>query len=273
MKPRQAARRAIFGKLHDVSPRATWLRGASLALGLASGCSLVTDLAGLTAGGDATPTDGGGGGADQSTTPDSGSGMPDAPLDVAANDAPNDGPPIDTGVDAGCKVTTTPFMPGTIAASGPGDADEIAWTATNGALVVGDSMQAASALTVAFDKSRPLIVRGFGLTVPAGATVLDVSFEITRSGADHDDEYVRIVSWSGVGMPSYGSGDRKSSTSWPVTAAPRTYVGSAGSWGKSLTPAFVSSGELGVALGVQYKGVGAADALVDGVRASVRYCE
>jgi len=234
-----------------------------------SGCTLFTDLGGLTAGSDATPTDGGGAG-DQVTTPDSGPGTPDAPVDVATSD---DGPPVDTGVDSGCKVTTTPFMPGTIAASGPGDSDEIAWTATNGALVVGDSMQATSALTVAFDKSRPLIVRGFGLTVPAGATVLDVSFEITRSGADHDDEFVRIVSWNGVGMPSYGSGDRSSSTSWPVTAAPRTYVGSAASWGKSLTPAVVSSVELGVALGVQYKGVGAADALVDGVRASVRYCE
>lgn len=235
-----------------------------------SGCSLVTDLGGLSSSGDVASPSPEAGDADRrddgSSGSDGGAGIPDATgeSDPASTDA---------GHDGSCTSKTTGFRSGTIAMSGPGDTDEVSWTMASGALTASDGMQAASALTIGFDKSRPLFVTGFGFEVPASASVLDVTIEITRRGADHEDESVKLVSLSGAGVPSYGAGDLFSGASWPTTLGPRVYVGSALQWGKALDPATVNAAGFGVSLVVQYKGNGAAEAFVDAVRASVRYCE
>lgn len=236
---------------------------------LTTGCSLLTDLGALTEGGGNGVTDGGGGVETSSTTdaqPTDGNPGTDS---STTTDSGNDAPQSETGTDAGC--TTIPFTNGTTAVNDP-VGDDIPWTTLTGAIGAGDGQQAVSATTAIDERSNRLLVRGFGFTVPAAATITDVSVEVTRSGANHEDERIELVNWNGSGLPSYGF-NRSHEQPIPTVSAARTYSGTPAIWGMVLTPAIVDSSSFGFAFAGKFQGAtGAGDVFLDGVRISITYC-
>jgi hypothetical protein len=231
-----------------------------------TGCSLLTDLAPLPAGGGDGGTDAGPSSVADAPSGVDGTTATDAPSTTDSGNG-NDAPASDH--DPIC--TTLPFSTGTTAVNAPGD-DDVAWDGLAGALIPGDGARAVSNTNSTDERSNRLLVRGFGFAIPAAAKIEDVTVEVTRSGVDHEDERIELVSWSGTGPAMYGA-NRSLSEPIPTTSGARTYSGSAIQWGMVLTPAIVNASSFGFAFAAKYQGGTAGEAFLDAVKISIRYCE
>jgi hypothetical protein len=120
------------------------------------------------------------------------------------------------------------------------------------------------------DYHDPLVVDGFGLSIPDGATILGIRFEVTRSSDDAfaTDESVRVLR----GGLAVGT-DHASAAAWSSAAGVASYGGAYDTWGMDWSPADVASPAFGVALRVAYGGpsAGIDRAHVEGARATVYY--
>lgn len=230
-------------------------------------CVLTADFDALVAGG-GTPgaqdtgapssSDGGGardgGGGNDGSASDGGGGGSDATVDGGG----------DAGVTCAAPKTAGPAF-GTAATSGA----TLAWLSPSLAL---DADGNATTVTLGPDeKSASLVVTGFDLGVPAGATITGVRVTVRkRSTSDkvRDDD---IKLYSG-GSPR--GDERKGSGKWP-TSFGDVSVGSASDlWSTTLTPSMVNDSGFGVTFRAKYddsSGSGAAE--VDAVSITVTYCD
>lgn len=133
-----------------------------------------------------------------------------------------------------------------------GDANEVTWT-TPGNIVDVDADE-ATITAATFDSPDPsfyLVGRGYGFTIPAGATIDGITVEINRrsiianSGMDTE---VRLHDAVGALI-----GDNKGTgTVWPSTLTIATYGGATDTWNTGLSAAallaMVNDADFGVAL-------------------------
>jgi hypothetical protein len=129
----------------------------------------------------------------------------------------------------------------------------------------------ATARVTRRDASQYLVLTGFGLTIPAGSTVLGIVVQVERSGAlttSVRDAHVRLVS-GGVILPT----DRaRTTTDWPALIdGTATYGGAADLWGGVWTGADVGAADFGVAIAATSTSMPGETARIDHVQITVHY--
>ncbi len=111
--------------------------------------------------------------------------------------------------------------------------------------------------------------QGFGISVPANATVTGIGVAIKRHYATAivRDVCVQLLNTSGNLV-----GDNKAATgtNWPSSDSVATYGGQDDAWGLSLTPGLVNDADFGVGIAIQAQGNNA-DAFIDYVALTVYY--
>jgi len=117
----------------------------------------------------------------------------------------------------------------------------------------------------------PLLLRDFGIQLPAGATIRGIAFDVLR-GSDSEgvavDYAVRVLR---DGQPT-GDDKKQRNGTWPGSLAYVTYGGPTDAWGASWSPADVTSPEFGLSLAAAYTDTaGNARAYVDYARVSIHY--
>lgn len=170
-----------------------------------------------------------------------------------------------------------PFFPGTATSETSGDANEVTWT--NPGNVGADDATEASITAATFDSPDPsfyLYARGFGFTIPAGATVDGIVVEVDRrsiianSGIDRE---IRLANSVGVLI---GDDKHDAVTVWPSTSTVKTYGGAADTWNTGLSAAdlltMVNDPDFGVYFQAQAN-IANADIGVDFIRVTVHYTE
>ncbi len=216
-------------------------------------CSALYDLSSFSEG----SADDGGASADVGAGPDGGVRDGDAtPVDGALDsggsttDAPVDAP-VDAKADSPCTLKTTfGKTPGFVQV----DSDGVAWTNLDG-VKVEDGASTTALLSPASADSQFLLVRGFGFTIPAGASIRGVQVQVraravATNPADVEDDEVTSALTS------------------------RFYGGTTALWGLSLTPAVINDGNFGVAYAAKYNGAtGTGSIEVDVIKVAVTYCE
>lgn len=239
---------------------------ASLALGsVVAACTLTTDLDELTAGGSTSPTpldaEGDVNPGDANTPTDGGAG------DVVAADAVGDR-------DEGDATTTNPCTSGVISTSEKTataaalEGSGVSWSSPASALAQ-DGLAATSTLDANKDESSFLRLTGFGLGLPADATVKGLTLRIRHRSAAGEARDREIRLWNGSSL--FGS-DKKESDSWPSTFGDRTYGSATDTWGASLTPATLDAAGFGVAIKARLGDSVTAEAAIDAVGITVHYC-
>lgn len=115
-----------------------------------------------------------------------------------------------------------------------------------------------------------LELTGFGLSVPAGSSILGIAFQVDRSATDDQasDKSVRVLKAGQAVGTEHGRSD-----TWPLGVfAPVVYGDANDTWGVSWTSADVNDPEFGVAITPQYLSASGSDhALIDSVRATISY--
>ena len=163
---------------------------------------------------------------------------------------------------------------GSAAAAGVGAYDWTSpgnvYTSNNARAVAGagdEEMPESPSLT------RTLDCKGFGASVPSGATINGVEFEVEQYGVGGTRP-----SWSSAKLikadGSYGSTNRKSTSSvLPASEAYEAVGGASDLWGETLTPAVVNDSDFGIALQYTIPVATAPRANIDHVRMRVTYTE
>jgi hypothetical protein len=114
-----------------------------------------------------------------------------------------------------------------------------------------------------------LVVTNFGLTVPDGATIAGIQFDVRRNadGSEGIDSTVRVLQ---NGAP-VGT-DHAQMGAWPTTLTYVTYGGATDTWGAAWTAADVRATGFGISIAPQYTATKGNDRLhIDSVRATVFY--
>jgi hypothetical protein len=182
------------------------------------------------------------------------------------------------GTDASCSTASRCVL----AACGDGGAacsmclPPSYWLDVNGALGAPDS--GAALLGAPADDlqqagggySDTLEVTGFGLSIPSGASILGIAFQVDRSASDDQatDESVKVLKGgAAVGV------DHAQSQPWPLGVfAPITYGGSNDTWGVAWTSNDINQSEFGIAITPHGLSEASSDHVyVDSVEASVVY--
>jgi len=94
-----------------------------------------------------------------------------------------------------------------------------------------------------------LKLSGFGLLIPAGATITGIEVEVNRRASQLDsdmtvrDDALRLT----VGGTPVGA-DKKSFDFWPTDFATKKYGAPADKWGLTPTPADLNGASFGVAI-------------------------
>ena len=146
------------------------------------------------------------------------------------------------------------------------------WLDPGGATSLAGMNQSAARDTQAPDNgySDPLVLTGFGLTIPADATIQGISFDVSRSADDDnaEDASIRAV----LGGTPVGT-EHASSTPWPMTFAVATYGGPNDMWGVAFVAADLDASTFGVSIAPRQRMVtgGADNVYVDSVRVTVFY--
>ena len=171
-------------------------------------------------------------------------------------------------------TTSGPLYPTVGEAVSSGDANEVTWT-TPGNIVDVDTDE-ATITAATFDSPDPsyyLVGRGYGFTIPAGATINGITVEINRrsiianSGMDTE---VRLHDAVGALI-----GDNKGTgTVWPSTLTIATYGGATDTWNTGLSAAallaMVNDADFGVALQA-HANIANADIGVSYIRVTIDY--
>jgi len=115
-----------------------------------------------------------------------------------------------------------------------------------------------------------LEITGFGMSIPAGSSILGIAFQVDRSATDDQasDESVRVLkTGQAVGV------EHARSDTWPLGVfAPVVYGDANDTWGVSWTSADVNDPDFGIAITPQYLSSSGADhALIDSVQATIVY--
>ncbi len=120
------------------------------------------------------------------------------------------------------------------------------------------------------ESSDELVLRSFGFNLPSTALVTGIQIDVARSGGDGiEDKRVQLVS----GGSRRGRDLADPSTPWSGEDSTVQYGGSSQRWGLFWTAAEINDPGFGVLLSATYRlPAGNADALIDGVTATVTYC-
>lgn len=104
-----------------------------------------------------------------------------------------------------------------------------------------------------------LVATGYGLSIPAGATVSGIEVRITRGTTNGymKDAHVQLMKAGAV----QSAADRASGSQYPVGAQTVIYGGSSDLWGNTWTPADINNAGFGVAYAPEYNGPGTTDAV------------
>jgi len=132
----------------------------------------------------------------------------------------------------------------------------------------GSEAQITAATYDAGDISFRLFTRGFGFSVPVGATIDGVVVEIERrcfAGAAADNR-VQLTDDTGALIGS----NKATATAWPGTAGIATYGSSSDVWGATLTPTIVNDAQFGVVVSVAAS-ANNTDIGIDFIRVTVHY--
>lgn len=218
------------------------LRHGLLAIVGLAGCNALTGASDLEVADDAPIAlpDGGRGALDAAPAPS----PPDRPAtDAATSDA--------SATDAGCTIVSSGPRYGTVATA-------LEWANAKGALQP-DGLAAQTSGT-----KDPLVVRGFGFALPAGATTItgiEVAIARSADGTVADDAIALTK-----GAPKAGG-------AWPpggasLSFATATYGGPTDTWGTTWTADEIASPDFRVSLRVKGFGIGR----VDSVAVTVSYC-
>ena len=147
------------------------------------------------------------------------------------------------------------------------------WMSPNLALSELDMTSSAATLTmVATSYFDSLVVTNFGLSVPDGATIEGIQFDVRRATmfGDGEDKSIQVLQ-NGAQV---GANHRETGTAWPTTLTYVTYGGPTDTWGVSWTPADVRATGFGIAITPQYTMMAGNDpAYVDSVRVTVYYTQ
>ena len=148
--------------------------------------------------------------------------------------------------------------------AGPGT---VAWSGTAN-VVSQDSVAATAVLNNSGGPSRYLTAQGFGLAVPALATITGIEVTVRRrtSSGRLADAAVRLIRGGTVEAT-----DRATAADWGTTWAAVTYGGASDLWGGAWTPAEVNAASFGVALAARHTGGGPDTAEVDHMTLTVHY--
>ena len=150
---------------------------------------------------------------------------------------------------------------------------------TTAAAAAGDGQAATYANLTGTIGSDSQIWRGFGVTLPAGATVTGVTVEVVaRAGSGNTTCQLRVDLSSNVtaGAPVWRSGAPGDPITLGTTypAAPQVLGGAGVNWGQAWTAAQVTGGNFGVRLVPINPGAGCSDSagwFVDSVQVRVHY--
>ncbi|MBC8132072.1 MAG: hypothetical protein H7X95_03750, partial [Deltaproteobacteria bacterium] len=132
-----------------------------------------------------------------------------------------------------------------------------------------DEIGAAEQTLVVIAYQDPLVLTDFGLTIPTGATIRGIQFDVRRSAdaLQAIDHSIRILR---DGQPV--GADRRQNNPWSPTLAFISYGGPTDAWGTTWTPSDLQSSKFGLAVAARYTDVaGNARAYIDFVRVTVYY--
>ena len=145
------------------------------------------------------------------------------------------------------------------------DAGNVAWSSP-GNITADDGTRASCTLTG--NTSQYLHATNFGLSLPAGATVLGVEVRVQRSVAiftSSKDHTIQLIK----GGTRSGDNKADTSTNWPTSDTNADYGGPSDLWGLSLSESDVEASNFGVAIRAQNSASGATR--VDAVWIRVTY--
>lgn len=117
-----------------------------------------------------------------------------------------------------------------------------------------------------------LYAKGFGFTVPAGATIDGVAVTVKKScsgNAGTDVRDLSVILYSGTAQMGNDKADL--ATTWPNGLADTVYGGPADSWGASITPAVANGANFGVKLRAQNVGTNQDEADVQCITVTITY--
>src|SRR5262249_61766898 len=123
-------------------------------------------------------------------------------------------------------------------------------------------------LEIAFHDA--LVLTDLGISIPEGATVRGIAFEVRRNadaGSAADDTIQVVRNGSPVGVNHAKDG------AWPMTLTYTTYGGPTDTWGVSWLPADFRSSGFGISIAPRYTGpsAGKDPAPIDSGRGDIVY--
>jgi hypothetical protein len=146
------------------------------------------------------------------------------------------------------------------------------WLKTSEALSASDAeTNAAEVVLVDTPYHDALVLTHFGLSVPDGAAVVGIQFDVQRNSDEGEtvDVAVQVLQ---NGAPA--GTDHSQTGSWPSSLTYTTYGGRSDTWGVSLTPADVRSSGFGLLIAPKITATKGNDrAHIDSVRATVYYAD
>jgi hypothetical protein len=118
----------------------------------------------------------------------------------------------------------------------------------------------------------PLLLRDFGVTLPTGAAIQGIQFDVLRSSLTENEVVDYAVRVMRNGQPV--GEDKKLSGTWPTTLTYATYGGPRDTWGVSWTPADLTSAQFGLSFATLYtQTAGNTRAYVDFARVWITYTQ
>ena len=146
------------------------------------------------------------------------------------------------------------------------DGGNVAWS-NPGRITTADDSYSTCAISYGYKKSQLLIANNFGFSIPAGATITNVSFTYRRdlTTATCTENTIQMTD-------AYTSltGNNKASGYWDGTPTESTRSGDSTYWGVTLTPTLMNDAGFGLMIKVEYNGY-STTARVDWVSCTVTY--
>jgi hypothetical protein len=170
--------------------------------------------------------------------------------------------------------TVTPAARNGTTFSNDASIGSVSWINTANASA-NDSSYAQSTLS-STNQSNYIKARGFGFTIPKGATILGITASIDRSrsgsgGLNNNiiDNSVRIIKADGT----IGTQNKAQGTQWPSSDAVVTYGSQNDLWGETWTASNINDSDFGIALSARGSTAlgGARTARVDHITVTVTY--
>ena len=147
----------------------------------------------------------------------------------------------------------------------------VTWTSP-GNILSSDNNYANALLSTSTTTSHYLLAKGFGFSIPSGATIDGITVSIEKSASHTNsitDFHVRLTK---DGSGSIGNDKADNATKWGTTDATVNYGSASDLWGTTWSVSEINSANFGVLFAVQRSsGNPNPDALVDHIAVSVTY--